>query len=139
MSLKMKSTTKGLLSLIFQGGIATLLFTALIVGTNIAYFYEPEINTVLAPPIVDKTSLKQTTVEGQKMSARIMEEGSVLLQNKDNVLPLSMEETPKVNVFGWHSIDWIYGTGGDQVGSGGVLPEDDDFDKNIDLYRALNN
>ena len=135
----MKSTTKGLLSLIFQGGIATLLFTALIVGTNIAYFYEPEINTVLAPPIVDKTSLKQTTVEGQKMSARIMEEGSVLLQNKDNVLPLSMEETPKVNVFGWHSIDWIYGTGGDQVGSGGVLPEDDDFDKNIDLYRALNN
>lgn len=73
------------------------------------------------------------------MSARIMEEGSVLLQNKDNVLPLSMEETPKVNVFGWHSIDWIYGTGGDQVGSGGVLPEDDDFDKNIDLYRALNN
>ena len=135
----MKSTTKGLLSLIFQGGIATLLFTALIVGTNIAYFYEPEINTVLAPPIVDKTSLKQTTVEGQKMSARIMEEGSVLLQNKDNILPLSMEENPKVNVFGWHSIDWIYGTGGDQVGSGGVLPEDDDFDKNIDLYRALNN
>lgn len=38
MSLKMKSTTKGILSLILQGGIATLLFTALIVGTNIAYF-----------------------------------------------------------------------------------------------------
>ncbi len=136
---KMKSATKGLLSLIFQCGIATLLFTALIVGTSIAYYYEPEINTVLAPPIVDKTALTQTTAEGQKMSARIMEEGSVLLQNKDNVLPLNIEETPKVNVFGWHSIDWIYGTGGDQVGSGGVLPEDDDFEKNIDFYRALDN
>lgn len=82
MSLKMKSTTKGILSLILQGGIATLLFTALIVGTNIAYFYEPEINTVLAPPIVDKTSLKQTTVEGQKCLHESWKKGPCFYKTK---------------------------------------------------------
>lgn len=104
MSLKMKSTTKGILSLILQGGIATLLFTALIVGTNIAYFYEPEINTVLAPPIVDKTSLKQTTVEGQKMSARIMEEGVRASTKQRQRFAIEYGRNPKSKRF-WVAFD----------------------------------
>ncbi|HBE98621.1 MAG TPA: hypothetical protein DDW18_01015 [Firmicutes bacterium] len=130
---------KGLVSLSLQYAAAIVLLTSVLVGTNIAYGFEQEINSVLAKPIIDEKAYDKSSVDGQKMSARIMEEGSVLLQNKDNVLPLSTENTPKVNVFGWHSIDWLYGTGGDQVGSGGVLPEDDDFDKNIDFYKALDN
>ena len=128
---------KGLIPLIIKYAVCIVMAAILIVGTNIAFFFEPEINTVLAPSIVDKTQLDQATAEGQKMSARIMEEGTVLLRNENSTLPLDKGETAKVNVFGWHSIDWLYGMGGDGVSSGGVLPEDDDFEKNIDLYDAL--
>lgn len=128
---------KGLIPLIIKYAVCIVMAAILIVGTNIAFFFEPEINTVLAPSIVDKTQLDQATAEGQKMSQRIMEEGAVLLRNENSTLPLDKGENAKVNVFGWHSIDWLYGTGGDGVSSGGVLPEDDDFEKNIDLYDAL--
>lgn len=128
---------KGFTSLTIKYVASIAMVTILAVGTKIAFFYEPEINSLLVQPIVDKTELEQTSAKGQKMSASIVEEGSVLLKNDNKTLPLNKENTPKVNVFGWHSIDWIYGTGGDQVGSGGILPEDDDFSKNIDLYDAL--
>lgn len=129
---------KGLIPLIIKYAVCIVMAVILIVGTNIAFYYEAEINSVLAQPIVDKTKLNQTTAEGQKMSARIIEEGTVLLRNENSTLPLSPETDGKVNVFGWHSIDWLYGTGGDDVSSGGVLPEDNDFEKNIDIYKALN-
>ncbi len=128
---------EGLISLIIKYTVCIVMAAILIVGTNIAFYYETEINTVLAPPIVEKESLSVASVEGQKMSQRIMEEGAVLLRNENSTLPLDKGETAKVNVFGWHSIDWLYGTGGGKVSSGGVLPEDDDFEKNIDLYKAL--
>ncbi len=129
---------KGLISLILKYTACIVMAAILIVGTNIAFYYETEINTVLAPSIVEEDSLNVASAEGQKMSARIMEEGTVLLRNENSTLPLSAETDGKVNVFGWHSIDWLYGTGGDGLSSGGVLPEDDDFDKNIDFYKALN-
>ncbi|HBK01649.1 MAG TPA: hypothetical protein DDY77_01270 [Clostridiales bacterium] len=128
---------KGLISLIIKYTVCIVMAAILIVGTNIAFFFEPEINSYLAQPIVNKDELNQASAEGQKMSARIMEEGTVLLRNENSALPLDVDKDSKVNVFGWHSIDWLYGTGGDDVSSGGVLPEDDDFEKNIDLYDAL--
>ena len=128
---------KGFIPLTLKYFAGLVVTSVLIVGTNIAFFFEPEINSFLVQPIIDNTELSQASVQGQKMSARIIEEGVTLLKNENNTLPLNKEETPKVNVFGWHSIDWIYGTGGDEVGSGGVLPEDDDFSKNIDFYDAL--
>lgn len=134
----MKTNKKGLISLIIQSAVALLLMAVLIVGTCVAYYFDTEINTVLAPPIVDKAAMEVASAAGQKLSAQIVEEGSVLVRNEDNCLPLSMDEQPKVNVFGWHSIDWLYGTGGGSVSSGGVLPENDDFSENIDLYKALN-
>lgn len=128
---------KGFIPLTLKYFAGLVVTSVLIVGTNIAFFFEPEINSFLVQPIIDNTELSQASVQGQKMSARIIEEGVTLLKNENNTLPLNKEETPKVNVFGWHSIDWIYGTGGDAVGSGGVLPEDGDFSKNIDFYDAL--
>lgn len=111
--------------------------TALIVASSIAFYFEAEVNTVMAPPIVDKGAVSLTANEGQKLSAQIVEEGVVLLRNEDGVLPLNKSENNKVNVFGWHSIDWLYSPGGDGVSSVGGLPEDDDFSKNIDLLEAL--
>ncbi len=122
---------------VVQCVVAVVLMVAIGVGSGIAFYYENEISSVLAPPIVEQESLSVAAEEGQKMSARIMEEGSVLLRNENKTLPLSADIS-KVNVFGWHSIDWLYGTGGGMVSSGGVLPEDDDFSKNVDFYKALN-
>lgn len=48
---------------------------------------------------------------GEELAAQIEEEGIVLLQNKDDVLPLS-EDIDRVNVFGWSATQWINGGSG---------------------------
>ncbi len=59
---------------------------------------------------------------GEDLAMRIEEEGIVLLQNKDNTLPLS-KDVKKVNVFGWSSTQWINGGSG----SGRCTPMTTDF------------
>lgn len=106
-----------------------------VIGNEAVAFYENEISSVLSPAIVDTESMKISSAQGQAMSAQIMEEGAVLLHN-NNTLPLDYSKVKKVNVFGWRSVDWIYGSEGANA-SGGVSPEDDDFSKNVDLFKAL--
>lgn len=65
--------------------------------------------------------------EGAALSEQIQGEGSVLVKN-DNLLPLSKEDAPNVNVFGWASTDWVIGGSG----SGQVKP-----DNATDLLGAL--
>jgi beta-glucosidase len=50
---------------------------------------------------------EETTVEAQALCEDIADEGIVLLENKDNVLPLGGEK--KLNVFGWASTNPCYG------------------------------
>lgn len=134
-----KSLVKaGLIRLIISCVIIVALVIAVAIGNAIAFKYESVINSVLAQPIVDEEERSASSASGQKMAQRIVEEGTVLLKNENGALPLDTAETPQVNVFGWHSIDWLYGTGGGNVSSGGVLPENDDISENIDLYKALN-
>ena len=76
--------------------LIVIIVVGVAVGNSIAFRYEGEINTLLAPPIVDEEAVQLSSSAGQEMSARIMEEGAVLLQNKDNTLPLDydiLEET----------------------------------------------
>lgn len=69
-----------------------------------------------------------TRAAGKELSESIQAEGTVLVQNKDNVLPLSKTEVPQVNVFGWASVDWVLsGSGSGQVKRYG----------STDLYGAL--
>lgn len=135
---KVRLKKGALIKLIVNCVIIIALLVAFIVGNSIAFKYESVINSVMAQPLVDTEELSTASASGQKMAQRIMEEGTVLLKNDNGTLPLDVDETPQVNVFGWHSIDWLYGTGGGNVSSGGVLPEDDDIGKNVDLYKALN-
>ena len=107
-----------------------------VIGNQVVAMYENEIGTFLSPAIVDNESLEISSSQGQAMAAQIMEEGAVLLQNNDNTLPLDYNSTKKVNVFGWGSIEWVYGSEGPNA-SGGVAPEDDDFSKNVDFLKAL--
>ncbi len=129
---------RGLVPLIVSCVIIAILIVALSIGNTIAFKYATVIDSVLSQPIVDEEEREAATASGQELAQRIVEEGAILLKNDNDTLPLSTAENGSVNVFGWHSIDWLYGTGGGNVSSGGVLPEDDDISKNVDLYKALN-
>ena len=59
-----------------------------------------------------------------------------MLKN-NGALPLDYSTDKQVNVFGWRSVDWIYGSEGYNA-SGGVSPENGDINENIDIYKALN-
>ena len=48
---------------------------------------------------------------GDALAQQIQEEGTVLLRNEDNVLPLS-EDVSQVNVFGWSATQWVVGGSG---------------------------
>ena len=118
-------------------GVTTVAATiGLIFGNSILKQNESAISSLLNPPIIDEEALSQSSSKGQELSKKIMQEGATLLMN-DGTLPLSYSETKKVNVFGWRSVDWVYGSDG-QNASGRVAPEDGDYTKNIDLVKALN-
>ena len=57
---------------------------------------------------------EQTTAEASEAALQIAEEGFVLLQNEENLLPLT--GTTKLNLFGWASTNPVYGG----AGSGGM-------------------
>ena len=127
---------KKIISLVANSVGIAVVAAALVVGNTVVSQFENEISTLIAPPIVDNEALEASSAKGQELSKRIMEEGAVLLKNDGNTLPLDRGSVSKVNVFGWRSIDWIYGSEGANA-SGGVAPEDDDFTKNVDIYKAL--
>ena len=126
-----------ILKYVINGVCIAAIGTGLIVGNQVLKQFETEIDTALTPKIVDSSQVDVSSQNGQALSKRIMEEGAVLLHNENNTLPLNYNDNKKVNVFGWRSIDWIYGSEG-QNASGGVAPETDDISKNIDIYKALN-
>lgn len=56
--------------------------------------------------------------KGEKLATQIVEEGTVMVKNDNDVLPLSLD-IDCVNVFGWRSTEWINGGSG----SGRVVNE----------------
>ena len=129
----MNRMTKSIISLVLIGVLAF----GVVVGNQLVGLFESNLNSFLSPPMADEEALAISSAFGQQISSQILEEGTVLLKN-DGVLPLDKGVDTKVNVFGWRSIDWIYGSEG-QNSSGGTLPEDGDFSKNVDLLKALTN
>lgn len=133
----MKLAKKKIIKLAVNAVLIVVLIAALILGNKIVFTYSQEISTLLSPAIVDEETMEQSSASGQAMSRRIVEEGAVLLKNENDCLPLDAAAVKQINVFGWRSVDWIYGSEGPNA-SGGVAPEDDDFNKNIDICKALN-
>ena len=125
----MKKSTKNIINFTAMG----ILVAGTIIGNIVANVFETQINSLLCQPIVDDTNLDQTIDEGQSLSKQIVQEGSVLVRNDNNILPLSVDTNKKVNVFGHSAIDWSYGG----FGSGMVQPENDKISTNIDLLKAL--
>lgn len=73
--------------------------------------------------------LDETAADSEKVCEEIAEEGIVLLKNEGDILPL--ENTNKLNVFGWASTNPVYGG----TGSGAVS---DAYHK-VDMIEGLEN
>ena len=130
-----KLLTKSFVVKIISVAVAAIVTTGLIIGNSIAKANENNLNSLLCPPVVLEDSLKVSKETGQQMAKQIIEEGSVLLKNNNNTLPLNSSEK-KVNVFGWSSIDWAYGANSSSC-SGRVMAEDSNRSSLVDFYDAL--
>ena len=62
--------------------------------------------------IKDTETSRQAAKEAEKNVVTIQEEGTVLLKNRNNTLPLNLETNKKVNIFGACAYGMFYGNGG---------------------------
>ena len=60
----------------------------------------------------DSETSREAALEAEKNVVTIQEEGTVLLKNKDNALPLKLDSNNKVNIFGSCAFGLFYGNGG---------------------------
>ena len=113
-----------------------VLSTALGIGTGIAYVYEGILNTFFSHS-------DYVATEAEKKCAKsIIEEGAVLLQNKDNALPLVNEN--KIAIFGQNSVDFVYGGSGSGTVDTSKVPtlktalESEGFEVDNNLWNFYN-
>ena len=107
------------------GLVITSLLLAVSIGvTGTAVYFKDIVNLYLAADRtrVSEEEMEKTTQESQLLSHRIQEEGSVLLKNTKDTLPLS-DSVRQVNVFGWASTQWL----GGGSGSGRITQVKTDF------------
>lgn len=91
--------------------VFSLLIAALSIGTYAIYRMEDTITSALCPPIAIESLSDANAAEGFELSKQIVQEGSILVKNDNNVLPLKNTQK-KVNVFGHGAVDWIIGGSG---------------------------
>lgn len=108
--------------------LSVILLVAVLVGTYLLSTMATIIDSFIGAPSghYSKTEIADTKLKAEALAAEVEAEGTVLVQNNDNTLPLSAD-TKKVNVFGWASTAWL----GGGSGSGGVSSV------NTDLLAAL--
>ena len=94
------------------------VLTGVAIGHHELYIREDTITGYLCPPIKIESISDSNAAEGFELSKQVVAEGSVLVKNDNNVLPLK-DNQKKVNVFGHGAIDWIIGGSG----SGQVISE----------------
>ena len=107
-----------------------MLASVLTVATKVAMDNALMIDSYLTKQTiqVDAKEMEQMRAQGKELAQKIVEDGSVLLKNQDNVLPLKVK---RVNIFGWGACDngFLYQGGGSSEGGYSA-------DK-ISLYQAF--
>lgn len=131
MKIKIRSLILKCVSLVIIIGIVV----AISIGTSIAYFWQMQLDRILCPPITDSAAVALGAKEGQQLAKQVISEGAVLLENKDNVLPLSKDDDRRVNIFGYNSVDWMHGAG--SSGSSGRVMKENSTSEIIDFTRAM--
>ena len=107
-----------------------MLASVLTVATKVAMDNALMIDSFLTKQSinVDEHEMEELRAQGKELAQKIVEDGSVLLKNQDNVLPL---KSKRVNIFGWCACDngFLYQGGGSSEGGYSA-------DK-ISLYQAF--
>lgn len=105
---KMKKSKKFMVR--SQAVIAAVL--AVLIAVNSVCF--GPMATLISLATGNGTVSEQTAEEAKEVALRVAEEGFVLLKNEDSMLPL--QDTKKLNLFGWAASNPVYGGSG----SGGI-------------------
>lgn len=117
------------------GMIAACLFLVVVIVANVAVSMLGDVmNSYLSSNNIDATNMESASKSARKLSKEAEKDSAVLLQNKENTLPLSSDVT-KVNVFGWAATNWL----GGGSGSGGVTQVKIDFLKSLEKYNISYN
>lgn len=108
--------------------LSVILLVAVLVGTYVLSTMATIIDSFIGAPggHYSDAEMADTKVKAEALAADVEVEGTVLVQNNDNTLPLAADNK-KINVFGWASTAWL----GGGSGSGGVSSV------NTDLLAAL--
>ncbi|MBF0021113.1 beta-glucosidase [Enterococcus faecalis] len=108
-------------------GLSCLLLVILVIFNVAVNQYAMIINTYFSASQINQSEVKKTKEQAMALTEKVAGEGSVLLENKNETLPL---QEKNVNVFGYASRNVVYGG----TGSGGGKE-----DNNIDLQKGLEN
>lgn len=104
---KMTKISKKLMILIITISVCAVIIAGLIVGNVICGKNFNIITAYFNGLGMDESANEAEREFGKNLSVTVEQEGAVLLQNNNNVLPLSPSENGKikVNLFGWASCD----------------------------------
>ena len=111
---------------LIRGEAAIAMVLAVVVCVNMICF--GPMSTLIGLATGNGTLSDETNEEAEEVAEEIMEDGIVLLKN-ESLLPLN--ETKKLNIFGWESINPAYGG----AGSGGI----NDLYDIVSLNQGLEN
>lgn len=111
---------------LIRGEAAIAMVLAVVVCVNMICF--GPMSTLIGLATGNGTLSDETNEEAAEVAEEIMEDGIVLLKN-ESLLPLN--ETKKLNIFGWESINPAYGG----AGSGGI----NDLYNIVSLNQGLEN
>jgi beta-glucosidase len=101
----MKKSKLSLGNVITLGVVSIISGVTMAVGTSIAMQYETVINTYFTSSDYESTEEEENTCQ------EVVRQGTVLLKNEDEALPLSTSEK-KLALFGENSVDFVYGGSG---------------------------
>ena len=87
-------------------GLSVILLVAVLVGTYVLSTMATIIDSFIGAPSghYSDAEIADTKVKAEALAADVEAEGTVLVQNNDNTLPLAADNK-KINVFGWASTD----------------------------------
>lgn len=110
-----------------QHVICIVLAIILVVANAACYNFRNVINLYFAKAnTADEETMTQVTQQSEEVVQELEAEGIVLLENKENTLPL--KGTTNVNIFGWGSVAPVYGGNGSGSSNGA---------KNVNLQDGL--
>lgn len=102
--------------------VIAVIICLLVIVNSVLYRMQGDISMYLGGGSVDESALEYDSAacfeEGTSVAAAIQEEGSVLLQNENNVLPLA--DGAKVSVLGAMSYNYVEGGTGSAGGADDV-------------------